>query len=399
MVHLDSELAAPRREDHSRRQSGASRFRSRSTSRRRDRSISRDRHYDRRRESGANSRTRSRSRSRDRRDLGRGRSRDRHERVEPRDRGARDVNRPIADKYVAKAPTTDPQLGDMQDDPRVGKNGVKAMRTSGKGQNTESFDPRSTIVRPDLRIIVGPNTEVYNKPLKHDDIVVVPNFFCNEDDWSLYYKLIEEMREVQSKGINGSEWIPWAEGSHLISQNPTGSPTFQAIQEKIAKYFSVPQTSVGTRFNWYRDSSDWKPFHHDSAAFNPKRAANQNITVGASFGTSRDLALLHAKNGTKVYFPQSNGMLFSFGRDVNIQWKHGINALSDEEQEAVGGKGRVSIILWGLAGNCVEEAGSPPMLPYNSHGAGSAPGSRSSGACRDFAKGQCSRGNNCKFSH
>ncbi len=34
------------------------------------------------------------------------------------------------------------------------------------------------------------------------------------------------------------------------------------------------------RFNWYRDGSDWKPFHHDSAAFNPRRAASQNITVG-----------------------------------------------------------------------------------------------------------------------
>ena len=36
-------------------------------------------------------------------------------------------------------------------------------------------------------------------------------------------------------------------------------------------------------------------------------------------------------------------MMFSFGRDVNIKWKHGVNALSEEEQD---GKGRVSIILW-----------------------------------------------------
>lgn len=51
------------------------------------------------------------------------------------------------------------------------------------------------------------------------------------------------------------------------------------------------------RFNWYKDSSDWKPFHHDSAAFNPERARNQNITVGVSFGASRELAFL-AANGT-----------------------------------------------------------------------------------------------------
>jgi hypothetical protein len=50
--------------------------------------------------------------------------------------------------------------------------------------------------------------------------------------------------------------------------------------------------------------------------------------------------------------------MFSFGRDVNIQWKHGVNALPDEEQD---GRGRVSIILWGMA-DVVEEKNSPPMV-------------------------------------
>jgi hypothetical protein len=43
--------------------------------------------------------------------------------------------------------------------------------------------------------------------------------------------------------------------------------------------------------------------------------------VGVSFGASRELAFLHAKDGTRIYFPQTNGMLFSFGRDCNINWK------------------------------------------------------------------------------
>ena len=345
--------------------------------------------------------------SRDRRD--RSRSRERKNSYAKSDsnsskyNGSSNVDIKNSENVGRSIVVTDPYLPQLQDDPRVGPNGVKAVRTKGKGQNTESFDPRSTIVRPDVRIIIGPNTETYGKPLKHDDVVVVPNFFCDVDDWSLYYKLIEEMREVQAKDSKGSEWISWAEGAHLITKNPTGSPAYQAIQDKIAKYFQIPQTSVGTRFNWYRDSSDWKPFHHDSAAFNPQRAANQNITVGASFGCSRELAFLHAKTGTKIYFPQTNGMLFSFGRDANITWKHGINALSEEDQASVGGKGRVSIILWGLAGNCVEEADSPSMLPYNGHSSGgySGPSSKlsGSGVCRDFLKGNCNRGDNCKFSH
>merc|ERR1711998_499817 len=89
----------------------------------------------------------------------------------------------------------------------------------------------------------------------------------------------------------------------------------------------------------YVDGSDWKPFHHDSAAFNPQRAKSQNCTIGISFGASRDLALRHAKTGELLYFPQKNGMLFFFGRDANIIWQHGINALPDDPRGS-GGKGK-----------------------------------------------------------
>jgi hypothetical protein len=51
---------------------------------------------------------------------------------------------------------------------------------------------------------------------------------------------------------------------------------------------------------------------------------------------------------------------------ANIIWKHGVNALPQEQQKS--GKGRVSIILWGQVSNVVEEAGAPPMVPAQSHG-------------------------------
>lgn len=194
----------------------------------------------------------------------------------------------------------DPLLPQIHDDPREGKR----IKTKGKGRNTESFDPQSTLVRPDMRIIVGPNADVYGGVLKHDDVIIVPDFFCHKDDWTLYYKLIEEMRDCQAHGEKGAEWISWHEGAHLISKNPSGSPTYQEIQAKISQYFNIPMQSVGTRFNWYRNSSDWKPFHHDSAAYNHQRARNQNITVGVSFGSTRELAFLNVKNGSKIYFPQ-----------------------------------------------------------------------------------------------
>ena len=227
------------------------------------------------------------------------------------------------------------------------------------GRNTESFDPSSTFVRPGMRVIVGDNLPAYPKPVKHDDVIVVPDFGCPKDDWSMYYKLVEEMRALQDKGQNKSEWIPWHEGCHLISQNPKNCPTYESLLKKMCAYFKIDPAKAGTRFNWYRDSSDWKPFHNDSAAYNPGRAKNQNITIGISFGAERELAFLHGKNGTRAYFPQTNGMLFTFGRDVNINWKHGLNALPKNEQT---GKGRISIILWGLVKDCIEERGSPGLL-------------------------------------
>ena len=194
----------------------------------------------------------------------------------------------------------DSLLPELNDDPRSREG--QRIKHRGGGRNTVSFDPASTLVRPSMRVIVGPNIEVYNKPLKHDDVIVVPDFFCKQDDWNLYYTLIEEIRKLND--LNKDEWVSWHEGAHLISKNYESSPTFKLIQEKISKYFGIANKSVGTRLNWYRDSSDWKPFHHDSAAFNPQRARNQNITVGVSFGATRELAFMHAENGEKIYFPQ-----------------------------------------------------------------------------------------------
>jgi len=225
--------------------------------------------------------------------------------------------------------------------------------------------------RPSLRVVALPASRRYPQTVSHDDVIVVPEFFCKEDDWSIYYTLIAEMRDCQKHQTHRSEWIPWHEGAHLLSQNPTGSPTFKKVLEKCAEYFSIAEKNQGTRFNWYRDGSDWKPFHHDSAAFNAQRAQNQNCTVGLSFGSTRELAFRHAKTGELLYFPQTNGGLFFFGRDVNIVWQHGINALPEAEQD---GQGRISIVLWGWCSAAVDEPGSPEMLSDESRGKGKGKG-------------------------
>jgi hypothetical protein len=360
--------------------------------------------------------------NRDRDHLGPRNPRDRTSTLQSRSGGRQDSNKENLPAYeIVKVPL-DEKIGTLEDDPRGNdptKRITKKASGRGKGRNTESFDPASTLVRPDLRIQIGsPALKSYKKPLKHDDVVIVPELFGQEDDWDLYYKLVEEMRCIQSdsdpnsephskasreagvddadadadvdgkrstrvtvdkKTRKGAEWISWHEGAHLITKNPTGSPTYNKIVARLCEYFSIDPKNTGTRFNWYRDSSDWKPFHHDSAAFNPQRARNQNITVGASFGATRELAFIRTKeykdhgscegDGSgekcKLYFPQMNNGVFSFGRDANINWKHGINALPPSEQN---GKGRISIILWGNASKAIDEEGSPPLLGADGRG-------------------------------
>eukprot|EP00913_Durusdinium_trenchii_P031445 g29440.t1 len=145
--------------------------------------------------------------------------------------------------------------------------------------------------RPSMRVITVHASQRYTAPVKHDDVIIVPEFFCGEDDWDIYYTLIKEMRQSQANGDWKAEWVSWHEGAHLLSQNPSASDTYNEVIDSLCQYFSATDPNRGTRFNWYRDGSDWKPFHHDSAAFNEQRAANQNCTIGISFGSTRDVSV------------------------------------------------------------------------------------------------------------
>lgn len=193
-----------------------------------------------------------------------------------------------------------------------------------------------------MRVHVGsPHVANFSKRLKHDDVVIVPQLFGPEDNWDNYYKLIDEL------------CIDVA--TNTTRKNPSESPTFNMVIDRLCEYFNIRKN--WSRFNWYQ-YSEWKPFHHDSAAYSSERAKTQNITVGASFGACRELAFKRTSSfsdnskNCRVYFPQTNNGVFSFGRDVNIHWKHGINALPKDEQD---GKGRVSIILWGWVDDVIEE--------------------------------------------
>eukprot|EP00854_Cymbomonas_tetramitiformis_P013479 gene13478-15929_t len=144
--------------------------------------------------------------------------------------------------------------------------------------------------------------------------IYLPNFFCASEDLTHLHELKRDLEADKEQGM-----VDWSK--HLKHENPDFSRTFQQLLNKMETYFDVEV--YATRLNFYRDGSDWKPFHHDSHAYGG-REKREDFTMGASFGASRELEFLHEASGTKFSFPQTNGDLFAFNTEVNKRFKHGV---------------------------------------------------------------------------
>ena len=94
----------------------------------------------------------------------------------------------------------------------------------------------------------------------------------------------------------------------------------------------------------YKNTNNWKPYHHDAAAIKPHIAEKQNTTIAISFGYTRDVAFQFNDNKCVVSFPLKDNSVYLFGNEVNKRWKHGIPQMSEDNFCE---EGRISIILWG----------------------------------------------------
>jgi hypothetical protein len=202
-------------------------------------------------------------------------------------------------------------------------------------KNTENFNPSHSPA--DMIVHAGIPAEY-----TVNDVIIFPNFI-NEPD--IYDKLLKEMSDT---GISESElWKLWHGDNHLIADDHLNYkekvPTFGRIVDEITKKFKIDVKS--TRFNLYKNSDDWKPFHHDAAAVKEHIAKAQNFTVGVSFGATREIAFENAKTKTTVSFSLPNGSAYAFSKDINVNWKHGVPQISPEKKNT---DGRISIIAWGF---------------------------------------------------
>jgi len=197
-----------------------------------------------------------------------------------------------------------------------------------------------------MRILFAPpGRSKYTREVSNRDVLIVSDLFCDETDFRIYDCLLDEL---ENSGVPENKlWQLWHGDSHVIADDKRtkwreSCPTFNMIIEKIQNYFDMDIKA--TRLNWYRDTSEWKPFHHDAAAMKPDKARTQNFTVAVSFGVERDAAFEHAQSKNVISMPQPNGTIYTFSKDVNIIWRHGILQMPPEKQT---NDGRISIIAWG----------------------------------------------------
>ena len=218
-----------------------------------------------------------------------------------------------------------------------------------KPKNTECFEPS---YRPaDLRFLVEYGQSKSQLDLQTQDILVIPDLFPREQKhpFSIYDQLLWEMDHC---GVHPDLlWKSWHGDTHWIADDQTQfkkhCPTFQWVLDTLANYFQMDIKA--TRFNFFENSNEWKPFHHDAAAVKPEKAKVQNFTVGVSFGATREIAFEDAKTNAyrnTISIPLPDGTTYAFTRDVNIQWKHGVPAIRNTSTN-IDTRGRISIIAWG----------------------------------------------------
>jgi len=238
----------------------------------------------------------------------------------------------------------------------VNKTGKKIFDTNKKNNinkhhkkptNTETFKPDYS--PPEMRIQFEYNKSKCELELQSNDVVIVPDIFA--DIPNIYDRLL---KEIFSTEFDKQELIiPWHEGSHLIVDDhldwKKSCPTFQLIIERIQKYFQM--NIKATRFNWMQNLQDHKFFHFDGAALKPEIAKIQNCSIGVSFGATRDIAFQvasHPDCRNVISFPLPNGSTYLFGKDVNIDWRHGVLPIkTDQDYKPIKTDGRISIIAWG----------------------------------------------------
>ena len=192
--------------------------------------------------------------------------------------------------------------------------------------------------------------------------IYLEGFACKGDDYDLFNKMKAELVAHSGDELDKDGLIPWSK--HQIYENPANvSAVFTEIVDMMADYFDVEV--YATRLNYYRDGTQWKPYHHDSHAYGSKNV-REDFTMGITLGATRALSFLHEPSKMTFAFPQKNGDMFAFTTDVNTRFMHGVPRTTDAGD-------RFSIIAWGKRRTINERNGGKVDLAAKLGGSGNVP--------------------------
>lgn len=200
----------------------------------------------------------------------------------------------------------DKRLEQMNDDPRyhpgaeLGKAQKAAMGIKGlHGRNTASFDPRSTLVRPAMRVVYGRKGHDFGNSTKPDDVVVVPELICSTWDDSVARRVIAELKP---------------------GEEPKDIASIKSLTMRMCQYFDVDQADALVRVRW--QSSPSGPIFELSSKGFSSALGRSGCTLHLSLGGS-ELAFKRCRTGEVVYFQQENGTVTLLGRDIDTKWAAG----------------------------------------------------------------------------
>lgn len=230
----------------------------------------------------------------------------------------------------------DKRLQKLNDDPRyhpgaeLGKAQKAAMGIKGlHGRNTASFDPRSTLVRPAMRIIYGRKGHELGSTTKPDDVVVVPELICELGDHSVASRVIAELKKSAAE------------------LDPKTLPSIGSLTARMCQYFQVDHKDALVRVRWHQAANS-PALELQSTGFSRKDRTNRRgCMLHLSLGVSCELAFKRLRTGEVVYFPQCNGTLTLLGCDIDTKWYAGESKVPEGMN--------VLISVWGTSSKAEED--------------------------------------------
>eukprot|EP00435_Cladocopium_sp_Y103_P048870 s1500_g14.t1 len=128
-------------------------------------------------------------------------------------------------------------------DPRKHR-GKDYKRLDGLSTCLEDRDPASTLVAPAMRVHVGLPGGSYGRTLTGDDVLIVPELLCAQEELSLYHSIVQEIQNAQEEGGERYQ-MGFLEG--WLSSHQQGAGVLGGIPNSSGKDHCILQDLRGIR--------------------------------------------------------------------------------------------------------------------------------------------------------